>query len=465
MTRAELGELTITELIELVLELQSTNAQLQERIAELEGRLKRPPKTPKNSSVPPSAGHKAGRGKSSGRSAKGKRGAKAGHKGTSRRRAEPDVVIECCLDTCPDCESVLSDVEQRLVGSNQVVEIPPVKPVVVEAQRYGCTCPACGAWQVADYPPGMEPERVFGRRVEMVITYLHEVHHLSYARLRVVMQALFGLLISLGALVNVVRRAAQRLEPTAEAIRDEIRQSQVVGSDETGARVNGQNHWQWVFVTDTATYHVIASSRGSSVIERVMGDAVPLVWVSDLWSAQCKASKQHHQICHAHQLRDLQFAIDAERSAWAYHFQQLLLRSQRLSKRRVRLPITIYQRAVAQLEADCDVLLAQAVALPEAHKLLRRYHKHRQALFVFLYHPNVPYDNNGAERALRNSVIHRKVSGGFRSQAGADAHAIVSSIVDTARKRDQAIVDVLQDLIGPPAPTHTIHCLVACRGE
>jgi transposase len=459
MTRAELEKLSTTELIELNLQLQATNEQLQERIAELEAKLKRPPKTAKNSSVPPSAGRKASDRRSTDRRSKVKRGAKAGHKGRSRRRAEPEVVIECCLDSCPDCGSVLSDAEQRLVGSNQVVEVPPVKPVVVEAQRYGCTCPECGAWHVADYPPGMEPERVFGCRVETVITYLHEIHHLSYARLQAVMKALFGLVISLGALVNVVRRAARRLEPTAEAIRDEIRHSQVIGSDETGARVNGRNHWQWVFVTDTATYHVIAPSRGSNVIERVMGDAVPLVWVSDLWSAQAKASKQYHQICHAHQLRDLQFAIDAERAAWAYHFQQLLLRSQRLSKRRQQLPVTIYRRAVARLEADCDALLAQPVTTPEALKLLRRYHKHRQALFVFLYHPNVPYDNNGAERALRNSVIHRKVSGGFRSEAGADAHAIVSSVVDTARKRDQDIVDVLQDLIGPPAPTRAAHCL------
>jgi len=131
----------------------------------------------------------------------------------------------------------------------------------------------------------------------------------------------------------------------------------------------------------------------------------------------------------------------------------LLLRSQRLSKQRAQLPGVIYRRAVAQLEADCNILLSQRVQTPEAQKLLRRYQKHRSSLFVFLYHPEVPYDNNGSERALRNSVIHRKVSGGFRSEAGADAHTIVSSVVDTARKRDQDILSVLQDLIGPPAPS------------
>lgn len=464
MTHTELESQSTPELIDLILQLQAANerlraenAQLQARIAELEAKNKRPPKTPQNSSVPPSAGRKGKRKQLSVQGWKRKRGPKAGHKGTSRHRTVPDVVIECQVETCSECGAELSDVEQRLIGRSQVVEIPPVQPVVVEAERYGCSCPECGASHTADYPPGMEPERVFGRRIEAVVTYLHEVHHLSYARLQVVMQMLFGLLISVGALVNLVQRAAQRLEPAAQAIRDEVRQSRVVGSDETGARVDGQNHWQWVFVNDTATYHVIASSRGSQVIHDVMGDAVPLVWVRDLWSAQLKAPGRFHQMCHAHQLRDLQYAIDAERSAWAYHMQRLLLRSQRLVKRREQLPATVYQRAVTQLEADCDILLRGPVTTPEAQKLQRRYQKHHNSLFVFLYYPGVPYDNNASERALRNSVIHRKVSGGFRSETGASAHAIVASVVDTARKRGQDILDVLQAHIGHPAPITQPH--------
>jgi transposase len=299
----------------------------------------------------------------------------------------------------------------------------------------------------------MEPERVFGARLETIVTYLHQIHHLSYARLQTVLSVVFGLLISVGALVNLVQRAARRLEPVAQTIRDEIRRSQVVQSDETGARVDGQNQWQWVFVTETATYHVIAASRGSGVIETVMGEAVPLVWVSDLWSAQGKAKSKYRQICLAHQLRDLQYVIDAERSAWAYHMQGLLLRSQRLAKQRLQLPPTLYQLAVAQLEADCETLLSQALLTPEACRLQRRYLKHRHSLFVFLYHPNVPFDNNASERALRNSVIHRKVSGGFRSEQGAQAHAIVASVTDTARKQNQDILAALQKHIGQPAPT------------
>ena len=114
---------------------------------------------------------------------------------------------------------------------------------------------------------------------------------------------------------------------------------------------------------------------------------------------------------------------------------------------------------MAQLEADCDALLNRQVETPKAQKLAKRYRKHRSALFVFLHHPDVPYHNNAAERALRNSVIHRKVTGGFRSESGAKAHAVVSSIVDTARKRGQDILEVIQELVGPPAPTQPAHTL------
>ena len=446
MERIELEQLEKAELITIILELRATVTSLTKRVRELEKERDRPAKTPENSSVPPASSRKPNK-------KQGQGGAKKGHKGRSRKRVKQDVVIECKLDQCPDCGTDLSEQDQHFLGRSQVIEIPPIEPVVVEAERYGCRCPECGRYHKAEYPSGLEPQRVFGRRLETIVTYLHQLHHLSYGRLQTVLAMLFGLTISSGALTNLVKRTADRLRPAAEAIRDEIRQAQVVGSDETGARVNGKNQWQWVFVTDEATYQVISASRGSGIIKQVMGDAVPLVWVRDLWSAQGKAKATFHQICHAHQLRDLQFVIEAEGSAWAYRFQSLLLRSQRLLKRRLSLPADRFKLAVTQIEAACDRLLAETLTGTEALRLQRRYLKHRASLFVFLHHSVVPFHNNASERALRNSVIHRKVSGGFRSQSGADAHAIVASVSDTARKRHQDVFSVLQSLIGHPTPS------------
>ena len=143
MTRGHLETLTREELIDLVLQLQTAVTEVKAKVAELEAQLASknpPPKTSSNSSVPPSSQRK-GNSRSARRK---KRGAKHGHVGKSRVRVEPDVFIECKLDTCSDCGADLQDVEQKVVGSSQVVEIPPVQPVVIEAQRYGCRCPDGG---------------------------------------------------------------------------------------------------------------------------------------------------------------------------------------------------------------------------------------------------------------------------------------------------------------------------------
>lgn len=429
--------------------LRKQNEALALRVQELESKveeLSRPAKTAANSSLPPSSSRKANRAE------KRRKERKSRGVGTSRKRAEADVVIECRVEQCADCGADLSGVPQRLLGSSQVVEMPPVEPVVVEAQRYGCTCPQCGHAQSATYPPGMEAERVFGSRLEAMVTYLHEVHHLSYHRLQTVLRVLFGVRISVGALVNMVERVGERLKPAAEAIREQIRGSPVIGSDETGARISGRNHWQWVFVTKQATYHVMASSRGSRVIAEMMGEAQPLVWVSDMWSAQLAAKSKQRQLCLAHQLRDLQYAIDADGSAWAYQVQRFFRAAIRLGKRREDLPAKQFESAVQQVEMRLDDLLRQRARGPEAQRLRDRYRLHRHSLLLFLHVPGVPPDNNASERALRNSVIHRKVIGSFRSQQGADAHATVASVVDTARKQSEDIFATLLSHLAPSAP-------------
>lgn len=459
MDRKQLEKASHSELVELVLTLNESfqsllesHHQLLERVQELEKTGKSAKKTSKNSSSRPSSDRKANRRKV--KSLK-KKGAKPGHVGQSRKRSEADVTIECKLEACGECGTDLRTVAHQELGRSQVVEVPPVQPVVVEAIRYGCQCPGCGKEHESSYPEGVERERVFGSRVESMVAYLHEVHHVSYNRLKTLLDLLFGLGISNGALVNIVQRVATKLGPEAEKILEKVKASQIVQSDETGARVDGKNQWQWVFIGDSATYHVVADSRSAQVIKDVMGDTVPLVWVSDLFSAQCLAASRLRQICHAHQIRDLQFAIDAERSVWAYQFQELLLRAQRLDKRRNELSLAQFHASVFQIEQECNKLLLQSLDGKEEKRLQRRYIKHRHSIFTFLYFPDVPPDNNASERALRNSVIQRKVSGGFRSHNGAKAHATITSVVDTAKQNLQEPFDVISRLCGQPIPLPT----------
>src|SRR5581483_7467149 len=152
-------------------------------------------------------------------------------------------------------------------GVSQVVELPPVQPVVLEAWRYAAVCPGCGAPTTAVYPAGFEPTRVFGPHLEALWTYLHDRHHVSYARLAAMGRDRWRLGVSQGALANALRRVATRRQPQAERIREQVRASPVVGSDETSARVNGRTHWQWVFQSPTASYHLIVPRRHGAVVQ------------------------------------------------------------------------------------------------------------------------------------------------------------------------------------------------------
>jgi transposase len=324
---------------------------------------------------------------------------------------------------------------------------------VLEAWRYAATCPHCGATTGAPYPAGFEPTRVFGPHLEALWTYLHEQHHVSYARLATLGRDLWHLRVSQGALANALARVATRLRPQAARIREQVRASPVLGSDETSARVNGRAHWQWVFQTPTASYHVIVPRRNGAVVADFLSDAVPETWVSDLWKPQLGAPAERHQICLAHQLRELQYVVDKEQSPWAQECQELL----RLAIHRAHqrdggtLRGAAYTAAVAAMERRCDALLATPVEGAEASRLWVRFREHRDSLFVFLYDAAVPPTNNASEQALRHSVVHRKVTGGFRSDWGADAHAIVTTVLDTARKRGEDLLTTLHAALGQPA--------------
>jgi transposase len=445
MSDEELLHLSPAEVVAHVRRLEARIAELEAELAQRSG----PPKTPQNSSTPPSKGWKRNRSATEG----AKRGPPFGHLGTSRRRAAPDWVVLCQPTQCAACGADLVAAAQARVGTSQVVELPPAEPVVLEAWRYAATCPHCGTTTTASYPAGFEPTRVFGPHLEALWTYFHEQHHVSYARLAAIGRDLWRLGISQGALANALRCAAERLRPEAVTIGETVRASPVIGSDETSARVQGRTHWQWVFQTPTASYHVIVPRRNGAVVQDFLGDVAPATGVSDLWKPQLNARAERHQICMAHQLRDLQYVVDREQSAWAQDCQALFRRAIHRAHQRDRgeLRGAAYTAAVRKLEADCDALLASPVAGAEASRLWVRFRAHRAQLFVFLSEPTVPPTNNASEQALRHSVVHRKVTGGFRSTWGADAHAIVTTVLDTARKRGDDLLAALHTALGPPA--------------
>lgn len=452
MADDELAGLSREELLELVRRQQAELAARDEKIRELEEELsqfRRPAKTPENSSVPPSRGQKANR-----VAGRRKLGPKRGHVGVSRVRSEPDVVVACRPRACSGCGEELPPSGGRRTGRSQVIEVPTFEPVVIEAWQYTVACGRCGEQTAGAYPAGLEPRRTFGPGVEALLSYLHERHHVGYERLVELCRDVFGLAISQGGVENALRRWVERARPAYAAIREQVRGSPVINSDETSARVAGRNHWQWVFQTPDASYHVIAPSRGGGVIDAFLAGAEPEVWGSDLWAPQLLTPATEHQICLSHQERDLTFAVEAdtgEARLWAIELRHIFGRAIRLHRERTQVtPQTFARRRLLIANATDRLVLDRYVApKTEAARLQQRYRTHRDSLYVFLARDDVEPTNNSSERDLRPSVIHRKVIGGFRSAWGAEASAIRTTILATARKQAQNLLDAFRAVAGP----------------
>jgi transposase len=460
MMETKLEELTREELIGLVLAQAEQIERLQVMIGQLKAdnellgvkleKVQQPPTSSRNSSQPPSRDQK---GNKAGGRPKGKHGPPAGHVKHERRFvAEPDQIVELQVRECPVCQRDLQGVPGVLVDVTQITEIPEPHAQVIEVRQYALTCPGCGQSHLAEPPTGLELQRSFGARLETTVVYYRQEQHMSYERTQETLLNLHQVTLSQGGIDQIMQRAGQAAVKASVTIQEAVRQSGVVNSDETGARVNGRTWWHWVFCTLTAVLHLIQASRASQVIEKVMGEVEVEVWGSDCLPAQLKAKAQHHQLCLAHQLRNLQAVVDRYPTLWWAQAMQTLLRAAiHLHHQRAALPPDQFQQRLAGLEQLTDWLLKRPLSQPEALKLQRRYLKHRQSLFVFLYRTDVPPTNNVSERALRPAVVHRKVTGGFRSAWGAEAYAALASVIDTAALQGVPPFAALQPLMGSPA--------------
>ncbi len=132
--------------------------------------------------------------------------------------------------------------------------------------------------------------------------YLRFVHAVSYKRLSQLLLDLFGLRVSEGALDSAFRRGQKQLDAEVSAILARLRRARVIYSDETGVRIDGRGHWNWVFQNEDVVIHVMRPSRGAGVVAEVLGGHRPALWVSDLYGAQ-QGHADGWQVCLAHTIR------------------------------------------------------------------------------------------------------------------------------------------------------------------
>jgi transposase len=452
MSHAELIDLILAEHAQLEAS-QVIIAQLQADIDALRLKLekgKKPPTNSGNSSQPPSRDQKTNAPKDR---RKRRHGPPQGHAKHERKFvADPDHILVVKPQVCEDCQTDLRETNGLLADVNQITELPEAKAEVIEVRQYELKCPCCGKKQTTEPPAGLEMERTFGARLEATVVYYRQEQHMSYVRTKSAFRDLHRVTISQGGIDKIMQRAGQQAGQQVEPIQNEIQQSKVIHSDETGSRVDGQNWWQWVFCSATAVLHVIRSNRSVDVIKDVMADAIAEVWVSDCYSAQVKAPASELQLCLAHQLRNLQAVVDLyPASFWPRAMQAMFRSAIHTYNQRDHLSPPEFQAQIQRIERICNWLLKRKLEQPEVKRLLKRYLKYRNSLFVFLHRTDVCPTNNVSERNLRPSVVHRKVIGCFRSGWGARTYAALASVIDTAELNGVHAFDAIQDLVGHPA--------------
>lgn len=448
-TAPDLSKLSHGEKDALILTLSTRLDAALKLIGTLQARidnLTRPGKTPDNSSLPPSKAQKPNQADQPQR--QGPRAGSLGRQGGGRAlTAIPDETVIARPARCQYCQSVLAEADQKLDACYDKIDLPQVQPGVTRVERYAGRCQCCGRTTLAAVPDGLQPGTPFSIGIVALAMYLRFVHAVSSKRLSRLLLDLYGLCISEGALDAAFRRGKPRFEADVASILARLRRARVICSDETSVRVCGRTQWNWVFQNDDVVIHVIRASRGAGVVAEVLDGHRPALWVSDLYGAQ-QGHAEGWQICLAHQLRDCQYAIDAGDRVFAPRMKALLLRAVVLARRHRNLAESTRRAYRRRLEHDLNRVMVLAPTQRDGRRLRKRYGNVREHLFTFLSHPEVTADNNSSERELRPTATYRKVTGGFRSDWGADLFAAVRSVIGTAKRRGidayTAIRDTLQ---------------------
>ena len=427
--------------------LLKENRELRKRLEKYE----KPPKDSGNSSTPPTKesipAQVARRTRSQRQKSDKSIGGQPGHEGTTRKVVDiPDEIEDVSAHYCCECGRDLSDIKGVFDYRTQEVDIPPVAPVYRETRFYKkiCTCGCCNT----GYAPRKRGGNAvtFGRRVRAIATYMSVVQCMPYERLQAMFDTVFNIRISQGTLVNIVKEMLEKSRPAIALIEQLLKESRVVGFDESGCYCDGELNWSWIAQTVYLTLVFRATGRAAKVLEERFGDSLKkMIAVSDRHGAYFKIDFLDNQICLAHLLRNLEYLNDLDKEqTWAKDVQQLLREAIHVRNEK---PSEIIP-SESWLER-LDNLLKQNLdhLRKEFNELKRGMIKRRDNIFKFLEDPAIPPDNNASERGIRKLKIKQKISGTFRSKTGADAFHAIHSIADTAWKNGQSPLEAILALV------------------
>lgn len=428
-------------------ELEAENSALKTRVAELEAKLASL-ETTVHAVVARSIDAKAET-----KSRYRKPGRRHGHQGTARARpAKIDATVELDQPTCPRCGGSLSE---KPTGSyTRVVEdVVPAKVVVTEyvvRRRYCRCCDRQVSPPIPNVIGGGKNER-FGLRLMLLVVSL-KMLGASYERIGSLLKLLFGLDLTEGAMIHCVMAVAEAFGPRYDELKRDLVKEASIHGDETSWRIKGKNHWLWAFLGRWSVVYEVARSRGKDVPKKVLGDYRGIV-TSDSWGAWNYIGEKW-QRCLVHYLRELKDTMKYKSPGPEFvPFSKKLRRVLRDAIRMGDVQDTGERlRAKARFEARIDALIASYSSSTEKNcaRLIKRLRREKGMLFTFLEEKGVDWNNNAAERALRPSVVIRKITYGNQSEEGAHAHAVLMSIKETCGLRGENFFDHAMGYLGKP---------------
>jgi hypothetical protein len=392
-------------------------------------------------------------------------GRKPGHP-PSHRAAPPSERVDRTIEVpspaeCPACRTPLGGAT-FVVHDQYQIDLPEPRPIVTRFLVPVARCPACRR-----RIQGRHPEQTsdalgaaavqYGPRLLGLAADLKHRLGVSYRKAASFILTLTGLVVTASALTRSGHRLRRHAQATYDHLVEAARSAAVQHVDETGWKIGGRSAWLWVFADANVTLYRIRPSRGHDVVVEVLGEHFDGVLVSDCFLAYDPLGFAK-QKCLAHLLRTCS-EIEQAKARGAVRFSRraaaLLRRAMALKRRRGDLSPHGYAVARGRLHAELDRLLAGTYTDPDNARLAKRLRKQRAHLLRFLDHGEVDATNNLAERELRPGVIARKLSAGNRTDAGAETHAVLASILQTCRRQGRDILPALVELLRR-GPGHVI---------
>jgi len=442
-------------------------APLLERIAALETELAKAKKNSSTSSKPPSSDlvkppkppRKDG--------TKRKQGGQPGHEQHLRDEFPPeavDQVVAYTIESCPDCGGTLR-LFPRPDAVVQQVEITETPTVVTEHQGLAYWCPHCKKLHCAPLPEAVVRGGLFGPRLTALVAFMKGVCHASFSTIRKFLRDVVGVAISRGYLAKVIAKVSESLAPAYAELFQRLPGEAVLNIDETGHKENGEKFWTWCFRAQLYTLFRIDKSRGSKVLEEVLGEEFNGVLGCDYFSAYRKYMRKFNvlvQFCMAHLIRDVKYLLtlpDRKDRAYGQRLREALRELFAVIHRRETMSAAGFRQAMET--ARRQVLSAATTRVPDtkhARNLAQRFRLHGEAYFRFITTPGIEPTNNLAEQAMRFVVIDRHITQGTRSEKGRRWCERIWTVIATCAQQGRAAFVFLLDSVqaqlnGTPPPS------------